>query len=146
MKSKYFIFELTRMNRICIIVQADLLVLSAWPGDFLIQLIDDGFLGFFSVWYLALPWPILSHSWGYSLCHPIIIAFASFRLKGHRKSRNEFGSLSPAERVVGFEPDTFRFNINALSTPYQHLINTVWYTFLFMCISICSRHTKSSIR
>ena len=29
--------------------------------------------------------------------------------QGHREPRNEVGSLSPAERLVGFEPKTFRF-------------------------------------
>ena len=36
-------------------------------------------------------------------------AFVQFWPEGHREPRNEVGSLSPAERLVGFEPGTFRF-------------------------------------
>ena len=39
----------------------------------------------------------------------IIIAYVRFRAEGHRDFGNEVGFLSPAERLVGFEPDTFRF-------------------------------------
>ena len=45
--------------------------------------------------YLTVPRPSLRHS--------------RFRPEGHRESRNEIGSLSPAECLVRFEPVTFRF-------------------------------------
>ena len=32
-----------------------------------------------------------------------------FRPEGHREPRSEVGSLSPAERLLGFEPGNFRF-------------------------------------
>ena len=38
----------------------------------------------------------------------LITAFELFRPKGHREPRNEVESLSPTERLVGFEPGTFR--------------------------------------
>ena len=43
---------------------------------------------------------------GDSLTHlMLIIGFSHFRPEGHRKPRNEVGSLTPAERLVGFEPE-----------------------------------------
>ena len=36
-------------------------------------------------------------------------AFVHVRPEGHREHRNEVGSLSPAERLAGFESGTFRF-------------------------------------
>ena len=38
----------------------------------------------------------------------LITVFVQFRLEGHREPSNEVGSLSPAERLVGFEPGIFR--------------------------------------
>ena len=37
----------------------------------------------------------------------LITAFVQIRPEGHREPRNEVGSLSPAERLVDFEPGTF---------------------------------------
>ena len=42
-----------------------------------------------------------------------------FRPEGHREPRNEVGSLSPAERLVGFEPGTFWFLLQRLN-PLGH--------------------------
>ena len=54
--------------------------------------------------YLTAPWPILVHCGGGSLTHPMFIAaFLNSQPKGHRESRTEVGSLSPAEHIVGFE-------------------------------------------
>ena len=39
-----------------------------------------------------------------------------FRLEGHQEPRNEVGSLSLAERLVGFEPGTFRFLLQRLNS------------------------------
>ena len=36
--------------------------------------------------------------------------FYPFRREGHREPRNEIGFLSPAERLVGFEPQSQRLN------------------------------------
>ena len=60
--------------------------------------------------YLAAPRPTLGYYRGGSLTHPMLItAFLHIRPEGHRKPCNEFGSLSPADRLVGFETGTFRF-------------------------------------
>ena len=37
------------------------------------------------------------------------------RLEGHRELRNDVESLSPAERLTGFQLGTFRFTPNALT-------------------------------
>ena len=39
----------------------------------------------------------------------LITCILHIRPEGHREPRNQVGSLSPAERLVGFEPGTFRF-------------------------------------
>ena len=41
----------------------------------------------------------------------LITAFVQFRPEGHRELRNEAGSLSPAKRLVGFEPEIFKIFI-----------------------------------
>ena len=64
----------------------------------------------FSNCYLAAPRPTLGHYQGGSFTHPMLITcILHIRPEGHRESRSEVGSLSPAERLVGFEPGTFRF-------------------------------------
>ena len=61
-------------------------------------------------YYLAALRPTLVIFKRGSLTHPMLItAILYFRPKGHQEPRNEVGSLSPAERLVGFEPGTFRF-------------------------------------
>ena len=60
--------------------------------------------------YLAAPRPTFGHYLGGSLTHPMLItAFLLyiFDPEGHRKPCSEVGSMSPAERLVGFEPGTF---------------------------------------
>ena len=42
-----------------------------------------------------------------------------FRPEGHREPRNEVGSLSPAKRLLGFEPGTFQFLVQCLD-PLDH--------------------------
>ena len=60
--------------------------------------------------YLAAPRLIVGHYRGDSLAHPMLITCdLHIRPEGHQGSRNEVGSLSPAERQAGFEPGTFRF-------------------------------------
>ena len=69
---------------------------------------------FFFNCYLGTTQPTLGHSRGNSLPNPmLIIASVQFRPEGHQELRKEVGSLSPAERLVGFEPSDF--NCNALS-------------------------------
>ena len=56
---------------------------------------------------MAVPRPTLGHSQGDSLTNPMLItAFVHIRPEGHREPRSEVGSLSPAERLVGFELGT----------------------------------------
>ena len=65
---------------------------------------------FFFNRYLAVPRPTLGHSQGGSLTNLMVnTAFVHVRPEGHREHRNEVGSLSPAERLAGFESGTFRF-------------------------------------
>ena len=71
---------------------------------------------FFFNCYLAVPRPTLGHSQGDSLTNPMLItAFLHVRPEGHWEPRNEVGSLSPAECLVGFEPGTFRFLLQHLN-------------------------------
>ena len=52
----------------------------------------------------------LGHSQGDSLTNLMLItAFVQVQPEGHREPCKEAGSLSPAERLAGFEPGTFRF-------------------------------------
>ena len=75
---------------------------------------------FFFTCYLAVPRPALGHSQGDSLTNLMFItAFVYIPPEGHREPRNEVGSLSPAERLVGFEPGTFRFLLQRLN-PLGH--------------------------
>ena len=63
------------------------------------------FFFFFFNCYLAVPRPTLGHSQGDSLTNPMLItAFVHIRPEGPQEPRNEVGSLSPAERLAGFEP------------------------------------------
>ena len=45
----------------------------------------------------------------------LITVFVWIRPEGHRKPRNEGGSLSPAEGLAGFEPGTFQFLFQCLN-------------------------------
>ena len=70
----------------------------------------QGTLYIFFYCYLAVPQPTLGHSQGDSLTNPMLITTSVLiRPEGHWEPRNEVGSLSPAERLAGFEPGTFRF-------------------------------------
>ena len=60
--------------------------------------------------FLTAIWLPHSQFQGDSLTNPMLITvFVQVWLKGHQEPRNEVGSLSPAECLVGFEPGTFRF-------------------------------------
>ena len=64
-------------------------------------------LQFFFNCFLAAPQQTLGHYQGSSLTHTMLItAFLHIRLEGHPEPRNEVGSLSPVEHLVGFEPGT----------------------------------------
>ena len=82
---------------------------------------------------MTAPRPTLGHYRGDSLTYPMLITCVlHIRPEGHRElmlitcvlrirpegqqePRNEVGSLSPAERLVGFEPGTFRFLLQRLN-------------------------------
>ena len=78
------------------------------------------FYYFFSC-YLAVPRPTFDHYRGHSLTQPMLIVafYLHFQIKGHREHRNEIGSLSPYEGLVGFEPATFHFLLQRLN-PLGH--------------------------
>ena len=66
-----------------------------------------GFFYFFFNCYLAAPRPTLGHYRGGSLTHPMLITCVlHIRPEGYQEPRNEVGSLSRADRLVGFEPGT----------------------------------------
>ena len=75
---------------------------------------------------MAAPRPALGHYRGGSLTHPMLVTCVlHIRSEGHREPRNEVGSLSPAERLVGFEPGTIRFwwqRLNPLGHYYYYSI------------------------
>ena len=50
---------------------------------------------------------------------PVNHCVLHFRLEGYREPCYEVGSLSPAKRLVGFEPGTFRFLLQRLN-PLGH--------------------------
>ena len=59
---------------------------------------------------MAAPRPTLGHYRGGSLNHPtLIICVLHIRPEDHWEPLNKVRSLSPAERLVVFEPGTFRF-------------------------------------
>ena len=73
------------------------------------------FLVFFNC-YLTVRWPSFGHSQGDSFTNPMLItAFVQVWPKGHREPRNEVGSLSSTDRLLGFEPGTFRFWLEHLN-------------------------------
>ena len=71
--------------------------------------------------YLAVPRPTLGHSWGDSLSNLMVITafFYYFDPKVIRSLVMRFGSLSPAEHLVGFEPVTFQFEFQCFN-PLGH--------------------------
>ena len=98
---------------------------EAWPGEcklvngkarspWVQECVEKGnhcvemMIFFFFNCYLAVPRPTLGHSQGDSLTNLMLItAFVHIRPESQREPRNEVGSLSPAERLAGFEPRTF---------------------------------------
>ena len=67
-------------------------------------------INFFLNCYLAAPRPSFGHYWGGSLTHLMLITCVLYIWpEGRREPRSGVGSLSPAERLAGFEPGTFRF-------------------------------------
>ena len=59
-----------------------------------------------------------------------------FRPEGHREPRSEVGSLSPVERLVGFEPGTFRFLLQRLN-PLSHSPHLTYYTSNGVPLKLC---------
>ena len=104
--------------------------------------------------YLAAPRPTMGNFWGDSLTHPMLItAFLNFRPEGHREPRNKVGTLSPAERLVGFEPGTCRFllqRLNSLCLSPQkcmsHTQNVKFYKLSYLIIFITSTFTNTTFQ
>ena len=102
---------------------------------------------------MTAPRPTLGHYRGDSLSHPMLITCVlhirpeghrelmlitcvlRIRPKGQQKPRNEVGSLSPAERLVGFEPGTFRFLLQRLN----------WITLFKVSYVIVKLHNSSHL-
>ena len=86
--------------------------------------------------YLAAPRPTLDYYRGGSLTHPMLItAFLHIRPEGHREPCNEFGSLSPADRLVGFETGAFRFWLqrpNPQSVQIPLLLVFFWFSVVIL--------------
>ena len=60
--------------------------------------------------YLAVPRPILHHYREDSFTNPMsITAFPQLWPEGHQKPYSKIGYLSPAKRLVGMDPGTFKF-------------------------------------
>ena len=78
------------------------------PGDVQICVKSPEVLHHFFYYYLAPPWPILSHCRGDSFTNPMLITVYLFRPECHQKPRNKVGSKSPVDHLVWFELRTFR--------------------------------------
>ena len=68
-----------------------------------------------------------SHYWGGSLTHLILTTcLLHIRPEGYQELHSEVGSLGPAERQLGFEPETFRLwsqHLNPLGhSPLKNLL------------------------
>ena len=104
--------------------------------------------------YLAAPRPILGHFWEDSLTHPMLMnAFFHFRPEVHREPRNEVGSLSPAERLVGFEAGAFQFLLQCLNPLghfprkcMSHIQNVKCYKLPHLIIFITSTFTNTTLQ
>ena len=99
---------------------------------------------FYFNWYLAAPRPTLGHYRRDSLTRPMLItAFLHFQPEGQWEPRDEVGSLSPAERLVGFVPGTFRLLLQCLNplgySPRKYMAHTQnvrLYKFPYLIIFI----------
>ena len=91
------------------------------------NLLEIFFFFFFFNCYLTAPRPTLGHYRGDSLTHPMLITafFYIFDPKVTGSLVARVGSLSPAERLVGFEPGTFRFLLQRLN-PLGHSPQSLW--------------------
>ena len=109
---------------------------------------------FFLNCYLAAPRPTLGHFRGDSLTHLMLITvFLHFWPEDHREPCNEVGSLSPAERLVGFEPGTFRFLLQGLNSLgysprkcMSHTQNVKFYKLLYLIIFVTSTFTNTTFQ
>ena len=89
---------MTIKENLILIGQEPFLALT-WEPDF-----SQHAVFFFFNCYLAALRPTLGHYRGGSHTRPMLIAWAlHIRPEGHRKPRNEFGSLSRAKHLVEFE-------------------------------------------
>ena len=113
---------------------------------------------YFFNYYLAVPWPTMDHSQGDSLTNLMLITWIYwFWPKGHREPCNKVGSLSPAECLMGFKPETFWFWLQRLNSlghlrqlrlwrhnfcPWRRQQNFItWPKLFFRCVRV----TKSLV-
>ena len=76
------------------------------------------FVFVFVFFFLTAIWQSHGQLWAI-LKEMLTTAFVQVWPEGHREPCNEVGSLSPAERLAGFEPGTFRFWLQRLN-PQGH--------------------------
>ena len=82
--------------------------------------------------YLAAAWQILGHFRGDNLTHPMsIIEFFIFGPKVTGSLVNEVGSVRPVERLVEFEPGTFRLQQQCLNLLGHSLL--LFRGLIFLC-------------
>ena len=63
-------------------------------------------------------WAIIEGTASLTQCYSLRFTFST-RVQGHREPRSQAGSLSRADRLVWFEPGTFRFLLQLLN-PLDH--------------------------
>ena len=88
---------------------------------------------YFFNYYLAAPRPTLVHYRGGSLTHPMLpTCVLHIGPDGHQGHRSEVGPLSPAGRLVGFEPEPSDSDHYALT--HQALLPQVTLSLFLNCL------------
>ena len=119
MGSNYYIFKSSGINKTCIIVHNDLLLLFAWASDLSIQVIKDGFFIFLisAIWLShGQLWTIIEGTVSLkqykSLCLPIF---------DPRFTESLFSRVpKPGQVRNGIWTGHLRFDVKAFSTSYLH--------------------------
>ena len=69
--------------------------------------------------------------------HPkLITTFCHIRPEGYRKPRNEVGSLSPTERLVGFKPEILRFTQDSLGHSPKQFWNVSRQSYYLLILRV----------
>ena len=101
----------------------------------IVETFKNPFCEYFFNCYLAAPRPFGPLSRGQPHSPDVNHCVLHFRLGGHQEPRSEVRSLSPAVRLVGFEPGTFRFLLQRL--------NPLGHSLLYSSLSSNFAQTKS---